>query len=128
MNRKIRIGESIHKFCCISQPHCPKRFFHNLLFPPSAKGVVEDWYKEEISNYDFKLGQKKSFTSDISHFSNIVWKKTKSIGCAQSKVVSKCVFTVVIYEEEGGNGTYNDFKNNIAPLGKFVSYKVKGNI
>ncbi|XP_012563566.3 uncharacterized protein LOC105848137 isoform X1 [Hydra vulgaris] len=115
-NTSVRIGESIHKFCCQSEPHCPKRFFHNLLFPPSAKGVVYDWYTDEIKNYDFKSGTAKLSTADISHFSSIVWKNTKSIGCAQSKIVSKCVFTIVIYEVEGGVGTENDFKNNIAPL------------
>ena len=118
-DRKVRIGENIHKFCCYSTPHCPKDFFHNLLFPPSAGGVVKDWYNQELANYDFSAGKKKTTSSQIKHFTNIVWKKTTKIGCAQSTISGqKCIYTIVLYEEEGSTGTEEDFKKNVGSLRK----------
>jgi len=109
-----RVGKSIHKFCCTSEPHCPKEFFHNLLFPPSARDVVYDWYNQEVGNYNFETGSQASAQSPIKHFSNIVWKNTTKIGCAQSKIsFNKCVYTVVLYQVEGSIGTPEKFKENV---------------
>lgn len=115
-----RVGKSIHKFCCTSAPHCPKEFFHNLLFPPSAKDVVYDWYNQEVGNYNFETGSQASAQSPIKHFSNIVWKNTTKIGCAQSRIsFNKCVYTVVLYQVEGSIGTAEKFKENVGIIGKF---------
>ena len=118
--KPVKIGESIHKFCCYSFPLCPSEFFHNLNFPPSAKGVVGHFYKEVVS-YDFAKGGKKSGVVDdqqIRHFTNIVWRRTTEVGCAQSKRNTKgCVYTVVRYRVEGSVGTKEDFKTNVHPVG-----------
>jgi len=116
----VRVGESIHKFCCYSFPLCPSEFFHNLNFPPSAKGVVGHFYKE-INSYDFAKGRKKPDVykdQQIRHFTNIVWKKTSEVGCAQSKRNQKgCVYTVIRYRTEGSVGAEEDFKANVHPIG-----------
>lgn len=113
-------GQSIHKFCCRSRPHCPKEFFHQLAFPPSAEGVIDDFYNEEIGSYDFTAGKKKAqHYTRIKHFSNIVWKKTTKIGCAQSQISNNnCVYTVVQYKVEGSLGGPEVFKENIGDLSK----------
>ena len=114
-------GQSIHKFCCRSRPHCPKEFFHNLRFPPSAEGVVRDFYDQEIGSYNFATGEKKAQQyTRIQHFANIVWKKTTKIGCAQSNIstANGCVYTVVQYKLEGSVGGPEVFKDNIGDLSK----------
>ena len=120
-------GESIHKMCCTTAPHCPREFFHGLLFPPSAEGVIRDFYNEEIDSYDFASGKKKTqYFTQIKHFTNIVWKKTTKIGCSQTKVTSKnCVYTVIHYEEKGSEGTPDDFKENVGNLSKSSSYEIR---
>eukprot|EP00794_Sanderia_malayensis_P004680 gene4680-5290_t len=111
--RKVAIGESIHKFCCYSFPYCPSVFFHGLNFPPSAKGVVGHWYKE-VNNYDFQKGSKKYPGEEIKHFTNIVWKKTTEVGCAQSKKTKKgCIYTVARYRVQGSVGGEDDYKTNV---------------
>ncbi|XP_066935068.1 uncharacterized protein [Clytia hemisphaerica] len=111
-------GESIHKMCCRTAPHCPREFFHGLLFPPSAEGVVRDFYNEEMKSYDFASGKKKAqFYTQIKHFTNIVWKKTSKIGCFQTKMDSNnCVYTVIHYKEKGSEGTPEIFKENVGVL------------
>ena len=117
-NRKGRIGESIHKFCCYSFPYCPSEFFHGLNFPPSAKGVVGHFYKEN-KNYNYATGGKISETEEVKHFTNIVWKKTKELGCAQSKRSKKhCVYTVVRYRTQGSIGLEDAYKENVGAVGK----------
>ena len=124
--KTVRVGESIHKFCCYSFPLCPSEFFHNLNFPPSAKGVVGHFYKE-INSYDFAKGRKKPDVykdQEIRHFTNIVWRKSSEVGCAQSKRNKKgCVYTVIRYKTEGSIGAEEDFKANVHPIGmKHIFY------
>ncbi len=112
-DRKIPIGESIHKFCCYSFPYCPSDFFDGLNFPPSAKGIIGNWYKQ-MKNYDFAKGTKKNPSEEIKHFTNIVWKKSTEVGCAQSKRSKKgCIYTVVRYRVQGSIGQEDDYKNNV---------------
>eukprot|EP00795_Rhopilema_esculentum_P007618 gene7618-13430_t len=113
-NREIHVGESIHKFCCYT--FCPRDFFHGLNFPPSAKGVVNHWYKE-VKNYDFAKGESVSPSAPIKHFTNIVWKKTTEIGCGQSKrSKTGCIYTVTRYRIIGSIGDPENFKNNVAAV------------
>lgn len=116
-----RVGASYHKYCCRSQPHCPREFFHGLGFPPSAEGVVKDWYNQEIGNYDVDTGR-AFMNTEINHFSNIVWRNTTKIGCAQSKISpARCVFTLAVYLVEGSIGTPENFMKNIGRLSKILN-------
>ena len=108
--------------CCRTAPHCPMEFFHGLLFPPSAEGVVRDFYNEEIGSYDFVSGKKKAqFYTQIKHFASIVWRKTTKIGCFQTEVDgNNCVYTVIHYKEKGSEGTPEVFKENIGDLRMYI--------
>ena len=116
-NSKVKIGRSIHKFCCSRYapiPHCPKEFFHGLSFPPTAQSVVSDVYNEEERHYDYTAGKSKTIYSHINHFARIVWKNTTEVGCGQSLVSDiGCVFTVMLYQIEGGVGSEDEFMKNI---------------
>ena len=114
--------------CCYTAPHCPREFFHGLLFPPSAEGVVKDFYNEEIDSYDFTSGKKKTqYFTQIKHFTNIVWRDTSKIGCYQTKVNSRgCVYTIIHYK---ARGSFPDqpqvFKENIGDLSMWLFNIIK---
>jgi len=46
-----------------------------------VKEAVDSWYEEAVKNYDFANPE---ITSDTGHFTQLVWKKTRSQGCAIS--------------------------------------------
>jgi len=50
--------------------------------PRTAKYVVGDW-GGEVKNYDLAANRCKP-TKDCSHFTQIVWKTTKKVGCARA--------------------------------------------
>ena len=47
---------------------------------PTGSSIADGWYKE-ISNYDFAKGVTKN-GGVIGHFTQLVWKSSKYIGCA----------------------------------------------
>ena len=48
---------------------------------PTADSVLEGWYTEEEVNYDYNTGTSKN-GGVIGHFTQVVWKNSKQIGCA----------------------------------------------
>ena len=48
---------------------------------PSADDVVKGWYYEEEPHYDYDTGESKD-GAVTGHFTCMVWKSTKEIGCA----------------------------------------------
>ena len=48
---------------------------------PTADDVANDWYSEN-QNYDYSTGKAKKANAVIGHFTQMVWKATKQIGCA----------------------------------------------
>lgn len=60
----------------------------------SCKIPIDKWY-EEIHNYDWNL--RKAYNGTIRHFSQLVWKSTQNIGCAQVENIEETkggVYTV----------------------------------
>ena len=51
---------------------------------PTADSVLEGWYTEEEVNYDYNTGTSKN-GGVIGHFTQVVWKSSKQIGCALAK-------------------------------------------
>ena len=49
----------------------------------TADKVEQSWYTNEEKNYDYDKGQTKGGT--IGHFTQMVWKNTKYIGCAVAR-------------------------------------------
>ena len=48
---------------------------------PTAKDILQGWYYEEEPNYNYNTGKSKN-GGVIGHFTQVVWKNTKQIGCA----------------------------------------------
>ena len=47
---------------------------------PTGADVANDWYSENV-NYNYNTGNAKN-NGVIGHFTQLVWKSTKNIGCA----------------------------------------------
>ena len=50
---------------------------------PSADDVVKSWYYNEEPHYDYDKGTSKD-GEVTGHFTAMVWKSTKEVGCAYS--------------------------------------------
>lgn len=49
---------------------------------PSMTAVIEDWYETEVDYYDFDTGRSIG-GRDILHLTQMLWKKTTHVGCAE---------------------------------------------
>jgi pathogenesis-related protein 1 len=71
-------------------------------FPPAS--VVEMWYRE-VDGYDFRKG---GFSMDTGHFTQLVWRDTKEVGCGMSQCGGLDVW-VCEYDPPGNvEGEYRD--------------------
>jgi len=76
----------------------------------SAPDFVNDWYSE-ISAYDFASGA--STGGDIGHFTQVVWKATKHVGCGLTHCGDGNDLLVCQYSPAGNvDGQYID---NVPP-------------
>ena len=50
---------------------------------PTGSGITNDWYSEN-KNYNYNTGKAKN-NGVIGHFTQLVWKASKKIGCAYAK-------------------------------------------
>ena len=48
---------------------------------PTGAGVADSWYSEN-KDYDYATGKGKTANAMIGHFTQLVWKASKQIGCA----------------------------------------------
>jgi uncharacterized protein YkwD len=74
------------------------------------KNAIDLWYKE-VSSYDFSH---PGFSGRTGHFSQVVWRGTKKIGCG----VKKCNDGMIIIScQYSPPGNYiGQFKENVFPL------------
>ena len=85
--------------------------------PHTGKYVAEYWYSENIY-YNYGIG-KSNNGATIGHFTQIIWKTTKKIGCAVSigrwKIYKESYY-ICCYYYPGGNlpGLYT--KNVVKPI------------
>jgi uncharacterized protein YkwD len=91
--------------------HSGGPYGENLAFgykTPTA--AIDAWYKE-ASNYDYS---KPGFGVDTGHFTQIVWKDTKELGCASRLCKDRYIYACE-YKDAGNivghNGSY--FKDNV---------------
>ncbi|XP_035674094.1 protein PRY2-like [Branchiostoma floridae] len=92
----------------------------NLAYMTRAtpKAVIEYWYKEKV-NYNqgcqtnpvecFRRG-KRNRKFDISHFAQLVWKKTEKVGCGKEGNVIACM-----YGPTGNVLKTQEFRDNVDP-------------
>ena len=75
----------------------------------SCVKVVKPWY-EEIKDYDFTDWRKSK--GKIGHFTQVVWKSTQRVGCAQTySEKSKRLYTVCNYSPPGN--WINRYEQNV---------------
>ena len=80
----------------------------------SGKHVTDEWYNE-IELYDFK---KPGFSEETGHFTQLVWKGTKEMGCGAACQGSTCAVTCNYYPA----GNYmGEFEANVLPPKKGMS-------
>ena len=48
---------------------------------PTGTEVADDWYSENV-DYDYSTGKAKNNNAVVGHFTQLVWKGSKQIGCA----------------------------------------------
>ena len=75
-----------------------------------GKEAVESWYSE-IKDYDF---DNPGFTKGVGHFTQLIWKGSKELGCGAVCEKNACYVTCNYYP--AGN-VLNDFANNVLPEG-----------
>ncbi|KAG0348559.1 hypothetical protein BG004_004804 [Podila humilis] len=81
------------------------------------KAAITGWYSEE-KKYDYK---RPGFSMNTGHFTQVVWRDTKSVGCAK-RFCPKSNWTIYICNYYrggnmvGDNGSY--FRKNVLPKNK----------
>lgn len=78
-----------------------------------AKEAVDSWYEEATKNYDFANPE---INGDTGHFTQVVWKKTRSLGCAQSVCDNDTMNLVVCRYWPPGNDIDALDKNVMKPV------------
>jgi len=78
----------------------------------SCHKVVTPWY-DEIKDYNY--GNPRNSRGVIGHFTQVVWKNTTKLGCAQAySKSSKVLYTVCNYQKPGNY--INRYHQNVLPL------------
>ncbi|KAF9436679.1 hypothetical protein BGZ76_003280 [Entomortierella beljakovae] len=83
----------------------------------NLKKSIEAWYAEE-KKYNYK---KPGFSGATGHFTQVVWKDTKSVGCAKKFCPNSNWYIYICNYETAGNVVGNNnayFKKNVLPLKK----------
>jgi uncharacterized protein YkwD len=93
------------------QNHSNSGYGENLAWGyPSIRSVVTAWYSEEQS-YNYNA---PGFSATTGHFTQVVWKGTKEIGCALRKECSGWPTTWVCQYSPPGN-YIGQFAQNVFP-------------
>lgn len=106
-----KLAKSAQKWanrCKGSMMHSSTKNGENLAWGSNgmtAKGAVKMWYKE-IKNTPGGRGRVSGFGGMTGHYTQLVWKKTKSVGCGYSKGLVVCQYS------PAGN-VYGKFSSNV---------------
>ncbi|KAI8095937.1 CAP domain-containing protein [Thamnidium elegans] len=82
---------------------------------PSIKAAIEDWYESEVGYYNFDTGRSINGV-EITHLTQMVWKDTTSVGCAESYCNNLNGYFYVCNYYPPGNYR-NAFVQNVNPIG-----------
>ncbi|KAG0075758.1 hypothetical protein BGZ90_009521 [Linnemannia elongata] len=104
-------GENWLQYCAFQ--HSRDKFGENLAagysdFPAAIKG----WY-DEVSKYNFNT---PGFASGTGHFTQVVWKGTKSVGCAK-RACPRWTIYICNYDPPGNIVSWDNayFRDNVSP-------------
>lgn len=79
----------------------PNKYGENIFWmsgaEPSGAMVSDSWY-DEIKDYHF---DRPGFTMDTGHFTQVVWKDSKEIGCGSAKSSTGGIYVVCNYNPPG---------------------------
>ncbi|KAG0378508.1 hypothetical protein BGX24_003633 [Mortierella sp. AD032] len=73
--------------------------------------AIKAWY-DEVSKYNFKL---PGFSGGTGHFTQVVWKNTKTIGCARRACPTWPIY-ICEYDPPGNIVNPGYFKDNVLPI------------
>ncbi|KAG0215364.1 hypothetical protein BGX28_000104 [Mortierella sp. GBA30] len=95
--------------------HSRGRFGENLAYGyRDFNAVVDAWYNE-VRMYNYN---NPGFTMQTGHFTQVVWKGTKSVGCAKKNCGGSMGYIYICNYEAGGNIVGNNnmyFRQNVLP-------------
>jgi glioma pathogenesis-related protein 2 len=97
--------------------HSNSKYGENLYYGWSSQpgfdvnGVspVQSWY-DEVKSYNYS---KPGFSMETGHFTQVVWKNSKKLGCGKAKAKDGKVFVVCNYDPPGNY--QNQFPQNVLP-------------
>ncbi|KAF9135351.1 hypothetical protein BGW39_003458 [Mortierella sp. 14UC] len=74
--------------------------------------AIQGWY-DEVNKYNFN---KPGFGSGTGHFTQVVWKRTKTIGCVR-RTCPKWTMYICEYDPPGNIATWDNlyFRDNVTP-------------
>lgn len=79
----------------------PNKYGENIFWisgmEPTGAMVTDSWY-DEIKDYNF---DKPGFGMDTGHFTQVVWKDSKELGCGVAKSASGGIYVVCNYNPPG---------------------------
>lgn len=79
----------------------PNKYGENIFWisggEPTGASVADSWY-DEIKDYHF---DRPGFSMDTGHFTQVVWKDTKELGCGSAKSASGGTYVVCNYNPPG---------------------------
>ena len=91
------------------------RIYFFQVGPPTGTEVADNWYSE-IKNYDYTAADEKGIIS-AGHFTQMVWKSSKQIGCAVAvgpwKGYSDSYYVGCDYLPEGN--VFRHYSVNVVP-------------
>ncbi|XP_040077198.1 Golgi-associated plant pathogenesis-related protein 1-like [Ixodes scapularis] len=76
-------------------------------YQPKAKNVVDAWYKE-IKYYNYS---NPGFRLKTGHFTQVVWKATRRLGCGWARSYTGYIYVVCNYDPPGN--FRNKFSENV---------------
>lgn len=79
---------------------------------PSILAAMQGWY-DENSKYDYQAGE---FSGETGHFTQMVWKDTRQIGCATIGCDTSGIFLACEYADNRGNIIGAFLENVLAPV------------
>jgi uncharacterized protein YkwD len=78
-------------------------------FDVDGNTPVKAWY-DEVSKYNYN---NPGFSSETGHFTQVVWKNSKKLGCGKAKSADGKVFVVCNYDPPGNY--QGQFPQNVVP-------------
>lgn len=91
--------------------HSGGDYGENIAIGHSVLGAVDGWYNE-IKDYDYSH---PNFTEAAGHFTQVVWKDSKQVGCA-IRYCNSYWGNLIVCEYDPSGNYLGEFEDNVMPL------------